>query len=74
MVIKNMNTEVILMAEMVLDSRTLPEPLFRMIRTEKVKVRELNGIINLTPILETKSGCPLRGMAADSSGSVPASV
>ena len=38
-----------------------------MIRTEKVKVSETNGIISLTPILETQNGCPLRGLAAESS-------
>lgn len=54
------------MTEIVLNSRTLPEPLFRMIRAEKVKVSESGGIISLTPILEVKNGCPLRGIAADS--------
>jgi hypothetical protein len=54
------------MTEMILNARTLPEPLSRMIRTEKVKVSEVNGIINLTPIAETKRDCPLRGIAADS--------
>jgi len=55
------------MAEIIINSRTLPEPLFRMIRTAKVKVNEIDGEIRLTPILETKNGCPLRGLAADSS-------
>ena len=55
------------MTEMILNARTLPEPLFRMIRTEKVKVNEVNGLINLIPITETKGGCPLRGLASDSS-------
>jgi hypothetical protein len=54
------------MAELVLNTRLLPEPLFRMIRTEKVKVSEANGVVNLTPILDMKSGSPLRGIAADS--------
>jgi len=52
---------------MVLYVKTLPEPLYRMIRAEKVKVSETNGIISLTPIMEAKSGCPLRGLAAESS-------
>ena len=52
--------------EMVLNARTLPEPLFRMIRTEKVKVNENNGVISLTPVVETAGHCPLRGLAADS--------
>ena len=45
----------------------LPEPLFQMIRGEKVKVNEINGVISLIPILETQGGCPLLGLAADSS-------
>jgi len=54
------------MNELVLNTSTLPEPLLRLIRTEKVKVREADGEIRLTPILETKGDCPLRGLAADS--------
>ena len=41
------------MAEMVLQARTLPEPLFRLINTEKVKVREHQGVIQLHPIEES---------------------
>jgi len=37
-----------------------------MIRAEKVKVNEINGVISLIPILETQSGYPLLGLAADS--------
>lgn len=54
------------MTEIVLNTRSLPEPLFHMIRTERVKVNEANGVISLIPIQETKSGCPLLGLAADS--------
>jgi hypothetical protein len=53
------------MHELVLDSRTLPEPLFRFIRTEKVKARECDGEIRLTPIIDSEAGCPLLGIAAD---------
>jgi hypothetical protein len=42
------------MAELVLNANTLPEPLLRMIKTEKVKVNESNGVINLIPILDSK--------------------
>ena len=63
---KNYFIGVFLMTEMVLNTSTLPEPLLRLIRTEKVKVNEINGVISLTPILEIKNGCPLRGLAADS--------
>ena len=55
------------MSQLVINARTLPEPLFLMIRTEKVKVIENNGIISLTPIVEVKKGCPFRGIASDSS-------
>ena len=54
------------MPEIILNTRTLPDPLFRMIRTAKVKVNEIDGEIRLTPVLETKNGCPLRGLASDS--------
>ena len=53
------------MNEMVLNTNTLPEPLFRLIRTERVKINEANGVINLVPVVENKSSCPLRGIAAD---------
>jgi hypothetical protein len=54
------------MRDMILDTNILPEPLFHLIRTEKVKVSEANGIINLIPFVEKDSGCPLWGLAADS--------
>ena len=53
------------MTEIVLNTNTLPEPLFRLISAEKVKVSEVNGIINLIPIMENKNDCPLLGIAAD---------
>jgi len=55
------------MTEIVLNTKTLPEPLFRLIRTEKVKVHEADGEIRLTPIADTnpQKGCPLRGLCAD---------
>ena len=71
------------MTEIVLDARTLPEPIFRLIRTEKVKIRECDGEIRLTPVgarfiaptadgrdTDTIKGCPLRGMFADGKISV----
>ena len=54
------------MTDMVLNTSTLPEPLLRLIRTDKVKVNEINGVISLTPILKATGDCPLRGLAADS--------
>jgi len=53
------------MAELVLSTNTLPEPLLHLIRTEKVKVHEADGEIRLTPITDTKRGFPLRGICAD---------
>ena len=49
------------MTEIVLNTSTLPEPLYRLIQTEKVKVHEADGEIRLTPIIDTKKSCPLRG-------------
>jgi len=56
-----------LVDELVLSTNTLPEPLLRLIKTNKVKVDETNGIISLIPITESKTDCPLRGLAAGSS-------
>jgi len=44
------------MTELVLNTNTLPEPLFRLIKAEKVmvKVKEADGIVNLIPILDSK--------------------
>jgi len=55
------------MTEMVLQARTLPEPIFRLISSEKVKVREYRGEVHLIPIKEkiTSSDCPLLGLYSD---------
>ena len=56
------------MAEMVLQARTLPEPLFKLIRTEKVKVRESHGEIHLIPVDDVVDGrliLPILGMYTD---------
>ncbi|MDR1559435.1 MAG: hypothetical protein LBS84_07015 [Clostridiales bacterium] len=53
------------MTEMILNTMTLPKPLLRFIHTEKVKAREADGQILLTPIRETDIDCPLLGMFAD---------
>jgi len=53
------------MSEMVIDTQVLPELLSRILVTEKVKVREINGEVRLTPINESKIECPLLGIAAD---------
>ncbi len=55
------------MVEMILNARTLPEPLCRLIRTEKVRVNEAgDGVIRLIPIAESSADCPLLGLTADS--------
>jgi hypothetical protein len=57
---------VIAVNEMVLNTNTLPEPLLRLIPSERVRVNAADGIIRLIPIVERKNDCPLRGLAADS--------
>lgn len=54
------------MNEMVFNTSAFPEPLYRLIRSEKVKVNENNGVFSLIPILDIKDDCPLLGIAADS--------
>jgi len=57
------------MSEMVLQTRTLPEPLFRLISSDSVKIHEdINGEIRLIPVKEStepKSKCPFWGMYTD---------
>jgi len=53
------------MTEMVLDTKSLPESLFRLLRSEKVKVREHDGEIRLIPVIQSKNGCPFLGIASD---------
>jgi hypothetical protein len=53
------------MVETILKTNTLPEPLFRLIQSERVKVNESNGIVSLIPLKENKKGCPIRGLCAD---------
>ena len=57
--------EVSIVTELVINANTLPEPLFRLIKAEKVKVSETGGEIKLTPIADAGKGCPLRGLCAD---------
>ena len=53
------------MNEIILETKTLPESLLRLLGTERVKVHEFDGEVRLTPIVETRGGCPLLGVAAD---------
>ncbi|MDR1440296.1 MAG: hypothetical protein LBJ10_09960 [Clostridiales bacterium] len=43
------------MHDMILNTNILPEPLFAMISTEKIRVREANGELRITPIPQMKS-------------------
>jgi virulence-associated protein VagC len=54
------------MTDMILDVQTLPEMIFSKISAEKVRIREENGSIILTPIVEPKQNFDvLFGMFAD---------
>ena len=53
------------MTEMVIDTKTLPESLFRLLRVEKVKVREHDGEVRLIPVIQTPNSCPFLGIASD---------
>jgi hypothetical protein len=54
------------MAEMILNTSTLPEPLIRLIHTKRVRVNETGGIVQLMPISEDiDCTIGLRGMFSD---------
>ena len=54
------------MTEIVTNTKALPEILFRLIQTEKVKISEADGIIQLMPIQEPVDYIDkLRGSLAD---------
>lgn len=62
------------MTETVMNTKTLPEFLFGMIQTEKVSVKEVNGVIQLMPVIsetvktakqEKKPFSSLRGILRD---------
>ena len=56
------------MSEIVLNVSALQETLFKMIPTERVKLRQAGNVISLTPLREvTKGECPLLGLTAGSS-------
>ena len=45
------------MSDLILSACTLPEPLPQMIRSDKVRVHETDGVIIMTPVEEVS--CPL---------------
>ncbi|MCL1912897.1 MAG: hypothetical protein FWG10_03205 [Eubacteriaceae bacterium] len=53
------------MAETVINTNDLLEFLLKLIPTEKVRIKEIDGIIQLVPVRES-TDCPLLGIAADS--------
>ncbi|MCL2603676.1 MAG: hypothetical protein FWD90_04280 [Defluviitaleaceae bacterium] len=56
------------MSEMVLHVKALPETLFKMIPTERVKLRQKGNVISLIPFRDVTEGeCPLLGLTAGSS-------
>ncbi|MCL2703822.1 MAG: hypothetical protein FWE91_09480 [Defluviitaleaceae bacterium] len=54
------------MSELILVTKTLPEPLYRRIRSDKVRVREEDGNIILTPVFNTDEPADLWGLLPDS--------
>jgi len=48
----------------VIDLNTLPELLYRLISTDKVRVSESNGIVQVEPVKEIDCTIGLRGMFA----------
>jgi hypothetical protein len=55
-------------SELILSKSILPEPLARLICAEKIRVREVDGTITLTPLVQDESEdyiSKLRGSCAD---------
>ena len=52
------------MIESIVDTKSLPDILFRLIPTEKVRVREIDGAVQLIPVKETDCTIGLRGILA----------
>jgi len=53
------------MTETIMTTKALPEILFKLIQTEKVRVKEIDGIIQIMPLNEsTDCTIGLRGMFA----------
>ncbi|MCL1829253.1 MAG: hypothetical protein FWG32_07135 [Oscillospiraceae bacterium] len=53
------------MTETVMNTKAFPDILFKLIPTERVCVKEMNGVIQLIPVIES-ADCPLLGLTADS--------
>lgn len=57
--------KVIVVTETVLNTKTLPKALSKLIKTEKVKVQQTNGEIHLIPVQEIDYINKLRGSLSD---------
>ena len=53
------------MTDMVLNTNSLQETLLNLIRTERVRLREADGEIHITPIEGTEADYPLLGLLSD---------
>ena len=42
------------MEEMIMNVNTLPEPLYRRFRSDRIRVHEENGVVMLTPVQEPR--------------------
>ena len=59
------------MNEIILNTNILPEPLLRMIKSERVKVRQVDGVVSLCPVQEQRDGLDqLFGLFSDGPMSV----
>ncbi len=50
------------MTEMLLETKTLPEELSRLVSTDNVKAIQVGDEIHLMPVAYAGKGCPLRGI------------
>ena len=60
------------MNEMIIDVKTLPEPLFHLFHTETVKICAENNEVRLIPVEEKKYSCPIIGIFKDNKTSLDA--
>jgi hypothetical protein len=52
--------------EIIIDANTLPEPLFRLVETDKLRVRKTDGVITMSPIEKDMAHITkLRGSLSD---------
>jgi len=59
------------MNEIIMNTNILPEPLLKMIKSERVKVRQVDGVVSLWPIQEQQNGLDqLFGLFSDGPMSV----